>query len=82
MTTAPTKPTAERDTLTLAELAERMGLGKTTAYQMAQKNELPIPALRIGREYRFSRRAFERWLDSGASSDSGNAACSNEIAAG
>lgn len=64
---------AERDTLTLAELASRMGIGKTRAYELAQKNELPIPALRIGREYRFSHRALERWLDSGAS-DSGNAA--------
>ena len=65
--------TAERDTLTLAELADRMGIGMTRAYELAQKNTLPIPALRIGREYRFSRRALERWLDGGAS-DSNNAA--------
>ena len=48
-----------RETLTLAEIADRLGLGKTTAYELARRNELPVPAIRIGRQYFFSRAAFE-----------------------
>jgi len=68
----PTYP--EPDVLTVQELAERLGMGLTTAYQMARANTLPVPALRIGREYRFSRRALERWLDGETAPGSGNAA--------
>jgi len=67
------KPVTPPDALTVHQLAARLGIGLTRAYEMARKDELPVPALRIGREYRFSRRALERWLD-GDVSDSNNAA--------
>lgn len=70
----PIPLTRERDTLTLSELADRLSIGKTRAYELAQKNSLPIPTLRIGREYRFSRRALERWLESDHATDADNAA--------
>jgi excisionase family DNA binding protein len=55
-----------RETLTLAQLAETLDISMTTAYEMARAGTLPIPTLRLGRQFRFSRRALERWLDSDA----------------
>lgn len=69
-----TSPATQRDVLTIQELAERLGMGLTRTYEMARTNSLPIPALRIGREYRFSRRALERWLESGHAADADTAA--------
>jgi len=74
MAQTPIPLTRERDTLTLSELADRLSIGKTRAYELAQKNDLPIPTLRIGREYRFSRRTLERWLESDQAADADNAA--------
>lgn len=47
------------DFMTIEELAARMGIGLTMAYQLAKADKLPVPALKIGRVYRFSRRAYE-----------------------
>lgn len=55
----------DQDTMSLEEFARRLGIGLTTAYEQARKNVLPIPAIRIGRQYRFSRRAYDRLLDAG-----------------
>jgi excisionase family DNA binding protein len=52
-----------RDTMTLEELAERMGVSLTVGYELAKRNALPVPVIKIGRQYRFSRRAYERLLD-------------------
>lgn len=52
-----------RETLTLEELAAALDIGLTTAYELARKNALPIPALKLGRQWRFSRRALYRYLD-------------------
>lgn len=51
------------ETLTLDELAAALHISLTTAYQMARTNALPIPALKLGRQWRFSRRALYRYLD-------------------
>lgn len=47
------------DFLSLVQFAELLGIGKTTAYELAMRNELPIPVLRVGRQYRVSRKAYE-----------------------
>lgn len=52
-----------RETLTLEELAAALDISLTTAYQLARTNALPIPALKLGRQWRFSRRALFRYLD-------------------
>jgi excisionase family DNA binding protein len=49
--------------MTLEELARRMGLGMTTVYELAKRDALPIPVVRVGRRYLFSRRAFDRLLE-------------------
>lgn len=50
---------AVTDFLSLAEFAELLGIGRTTAYELAQRNALPVPVLRIGRQYRVSRKAYD-----------------------
>lgn len=51
------------DTMTLHEFAELLGVSYTTAHLLAQRDELPIPALKVGRQYRFSRIAYRRLLE-------------------
>jgi hypothetical protein len=48
----------EPDFLTLHELGQRLRLGKTLLYELANRDELPIPVLRVGRQFRFSRHAY------------------------
>jgi excisionase family DNA binding protein len=50
------------DFLSLVEFAHLLGIGKTTAYELAQRNELPVPVLRVGRQYRVSRKAYDALL--------------------
>jgi excisionase family DNA binding protein len=49
----------DSDVLSIEELATRLDISLTTAYKLARKNALPIPVIRIGPQYRFSRRAYE-----------------------
>jgi excisionase family DNA binding protein len=51
--------------MTLEELAEELGIGMTKAYAMARANTLPIPTLKVGREFRFSRVAYDRLVNAG-----------------
>ena len=53
----------ERDMLTLEEIAQRMGIGMTAAYELAGQDRLPVPAIRVGRQFRFSKKAFDALLD-------------------
>jgi excisionase family DNA binding protein len=48
-----------RDTMTLEEIARRMDISLTVAYELAQKNKLPVPVFRVGRQYRISTHAYE-----------------------
>lgn len=52
----------ERDMITLEELAQRMGVGLTAAYELANQDRLPVPVIRVGRRFLFSRRAYEALL--------------------
>lgn len=66
MTVSPPILESDSPTLTLAELAAVLQIGMTKAHEMARAGTLPIPVLKVGRTYRFSRRALERWLESDA----------------
>jgi excisionase family DNA binding protein len=46
-------------TITVPEIASRMGICEETVYDMLRKHE--IPNLRHGRRFIVSRTAFERW---------------------
>lgn len=47
------------DWMDVPELAMRMGIGLTSAYDAAQRDALPVPVVRVGRMYRFSRAAYD-----------------------
>lgn len=64
----------ERDLLTLDDLIQLTGWKKTKTYGDARTGTLPFPALRNGRRYYFSRRAYEAWRDGQTAPDSGNVA--------
>lgn len=51
-----------RTTLTVPEIAERLGVCEPKVYQMLADGT--IPHLRHGRKYIISRAAFERWEQS------------------
>jgi len=57
-----TSPSLCSQTISLAELADALGIGMTAAYDAAQRNDLPVPVIRVGRQYRFSKQALERIL--------------------
>jgi excisionase family DNA binding protein len=64
----------EAQTMSLEELLRALGIGTTAGYQLARENRLPIPAIRVGRQFRFSRRAFDRLMEAGHEEQSGDAA--------
>lgn len=51
----------ERHTLTVEEVAELLGIGRTTAYEAVHAGT--IPSLRFGRRIVVPRAALERLLD-------------------
>ncbi|MBA2277417.1 MAG: helix-turn-helix domain-containing protein [Chloroflexia bacterium] len=57
---------AERRTLTIPEVAVALGLARSTAYELAAADRLPVPTIRAGRRLLVSRAALERVLDGGA----------------
>jgi excisionase family DNA binding protein len=52
-------------TLTIEEVAAALGIGRTLAYDLARRDELPVPVLRLGRRLVVSRVALERTLGFG-----------------
>lgn len=57
----PTTEQPEPDLMTANELRELLRIGRTRFFELASKDALPIPTLRVGRQLRFSRRAYEQW---------------------
>ncbi len=46
--------------LTLWEIADLLRVNKITVYRMAKKGT--IPALKVGRQWRFDKNLIQRWL--------------------
>lgn len=55
--------TFPKETLTLEELAARMGISRTVAYELARADRLPVPVIRVGRRFLFSRPAYDRLIE-------------------
>jgi excisionase family DNA binding protein len=51
-----------RATFTIGEVAILLGLARSTAYDLAARNCLPVPTIRAGRRLLVSRAALERVL--------------------
>jgi predicted DNA-binding transcriptional regulator AlpA len=52
----------ERLTLNIEDVARILGINRTTAYELAARDELPVPVIRLGRRLVVSRRALEDLL--------------------
>ncbi len=60
-------------TLTVDEAATRLGISRTLAYELAGRDELPVPTFRLGRRMVVSRVALERVLGQTAADLGGEA---------
>ena len=53
--------TPDHEILTLEEVAQYLRLKPQTIYKWAQERR--IPAVKLGKEWRFRRSILDRWLD-------------------
>jgi hypothetical protein len=51
-----------RATATIPEFALRYGIARSTAYELAKRDQLPVPVIRLGRRMVVSRALMERVL--------------------
>ncbi len=65
---------SERQALSLEEVFRILGINRTTGYQLARQDRLPVPVLRIGRRRLVSKRAVDAVLDRTHGDESGKAA--------
>jgi excisionase family DNA binding protein len=56
---------SDNDVMTFEEAMKLLKVSSTTLYRMV--NDGRIPARKIGRQWRFSRRVLMEWLESGES---------------
>ena len=54
--------TPERRTYTVDDIAQILGIGRTSAYILVKDGHFKI--VRIGNAIRISKRSFDEWLDS------------------
>lgn len=59
---------AKRRTLNIPEAAELLGISRGLAYELARRDELPVPVLCLGRRRVVSRAALNAALLAGADS--------------
>ena len=55
----------EKRYLTIKDVAEQLGLHKTTIYRLVKKGELP--AFKVGNQWRFDKNILEEWIRNEAS---------------
>lgn len=58
---SPPGPGADHEILTLEEVAHYLRLKPQTIYKWAQEKR--IPAVKLGKEWRFRKSVLDRWLD-------------------
>ncbi len=52
----------DRQTLTIEEVAVALGIDRSTAYELAKADRLPVPVIRLGRRLVVGKAALERVL--------------------
>lgn len=52
-----------RETLNVETVGKMLGVSRPVAYELARRNQLPVPVIRLGRRMVVSRRAIEEVLD-------------------
>lgn len=53
---------AERQTLNIEDVARLLGINRSTAYELARRDQLPAPVIRLGRRMVVGRAALDRAL--------------------
>ena len=51
-----------RETLNIEAVGKILGISRAVAYDLARKDQLPVPVIRLGRRMVVSRRALEKVL--------------------
>jgi excisionase family DNA binding protein len=59
-------PPLARQTYTIEEVGQLLGLSRNRAFVAAREDRLPVPIIRIGRRMLVSRPALDRFLETGA----------------
>ncbi len=54
--------TLERETVDIPTVAKILGIHRSTCYELAARNELPVRVIQLGRRLVVSRRALDRVL--------------------
>ena len=62
MVTRQIEPVSERATATIPEFARRFGIARSTAYELAKRDALPVPVIKLGRRLVVSREVMDRLL--------------------
>jgi excisionase family DNA binding protein len=52
----------DRETVTLTEVAARLGIARSTCYELAAAGRLPLPVIALGRRRVVPRSALDRLL--------------------
>ena len=52
-----------RQTVGLVDAGLALGISRQTAYELARRNEFPLPVLKVGKKLRVSTAALARLLD-------------------
>lgn len=52
----------ERQTLNIEDAARRLGINRSTAYELVRRGEFPVPIIRLGRRIVVSRHALDALL--------------------
>jgi len=61
---------ADSLTMTIPEVAKALGISRGLAYDLARRDKLPVPVIKLGRRMVLSRRAVETLLSgNGEASD-------------
>lgn len=51
-----------RETASIGEVATRFGIARSTAYELAKADRLPVPVIRLGRRMVVPRAALDKLL--------------------
>lgn len=49
----------------IGEAGATLGISRTTTYKMLREGRFPVPVIRLGGRFRVSKRALERFIESG-----------------
>jgi excisionase family DNA binding protein len=66
LTTRPDGIQLHEPLLRASDVAELLGVPRSSVYDYARRQHDPLPSLTIGRHRRFYRSAIEQWLSSQA----------------